>query len=133
MEREEKCVKNRFIINCFIQNVKAIPGEFLHLLVVADLDKKKIRNVARTTCTERRNINLLKYLKIRKQFEEKAIELVDIGVPNMWGQFKHGVIEACDEVCGNKRGRRSKGDTQWWNEEVKEAVSKKKETYKVMC
>ena len=30
-------------------------------------------------------------------------------------------------------GRRSKGDTWWWKEEVKEAVSRKKDTHKVMC
>ena len=34
----------------FIQNMKAIPGEFQHSLVVADIDKKKIRNVIRKTC-----------------------------------------------------------------------------------
>ena len=50
----------------------------------------------------------------------------------MWGQFKDGVLKACDEVCGKKRGR-SKGDTQWWNEEVKEAVSRKKDAHKSMC
>ena len=37
-----------------------------------------------------------------------------------------GVLKTCDEVCGKKMGMRSKGDTWWWNEEVKEAVSKKK-------
>ena len=31
-----------------------------------------------------------------------------------------------------KRGR-SKGDTWWWNEDVKEAVSRKKEAHKAMC
>ena len=32
-------------------------------------------------------------------------------------------------------GRRggSKGDTWWWNEEVKEAVSRTKEAHKTMC
>ena len=32
-------------------------------------------------------------------------------------------------MCGKKRGR-SKGDTRWWNEEVKEAVSRKYEVHK---
>ena len=32
---------------CFIQNVNAIPGEFQHALVVADVDKKKIRKVVK--------------------------------------------------------------------------------------
>ena len=30
-----------------MQNVKAIPGEFQHSLVIANIDKKKIRNVVR--------------------------------------------------------------------------------------
>ena len=51
----------------------------------------------------------------------------------MWGHFKDEVLEACDEVCGEKRGRRSKGNTWWWNEEVKKAVSRNKEAHKAMC
>ena len=49
-----------------IQNVKTISGEFQHELVVADIDKKKIRHMARKTHTERRKIRLLKDMKIRK-------------------------------------------------------------------
>ena len=49
------------------------------------------------------------------------------------GHFKDGILKACDEVCWKKSGRRSKGDTWWWKEEVKEAVSIMKDAYKVMC
>ena len=51
----------------------------------------------------------------------------------MWGHFKDRVLRACDEVCGKKRWRRSKGDIWWWNEEVKEVVSRKKDAHKIMC
>ena len=61
-----------------MQNVKAIPGEFQHALVIADVDKKIIRNVVRKTCAERRKISLLKDVKIRKRCEEEVIELVDV-------------------------------------------------------
>ena len=61
------------------------------------------------------------------------IELVDVEAPNLWGHFKDGVLEACDDVCGEKGGGRSKGDTWWWNEDVKEAASGKKDAHKVMC
>ena len=54
--------------------------------------------------------------------KEKVIKIVDVGVPNLWGQFKDVVQKACDEVCGKKSGRRSKGDTWWWKKEVKEAI-----------
>ena len=53
--------------------MKAIPGECQHSLVVADMDKKKIRNVVRVTCTERRKISLLNDVKIRKPFEENVL------------------------------------------------------------
>ena len=51
----------------------------------------------------------------------------------MWEHFKDGVLMACDEVCWKKRGMRSTGDTLWWNEEMMEAVSRKKEAHKAMC
>ena len=100
------------------QTVKAIPGQFQHALVVADMDEKKIKNVVRKTYTERRKISLLKDVKIVKQYEEKAIELADGGSPNLWRNFEDWDLKACDEVCGKKRGRRSKGGNWWWNEEV---------------
>ena len=50
----------------------------------------------------------------------------------MWGHFKDGVLKAYDEVCWMKRGR-NEADTWWWNEEVKDAVSRKKEAHKAMC
>ena len=53
-------------------------------------------------------------------------------MPNLLGNFKDGVPKACDEMQGKKRGG-GKVDTWWWNEEVKEAVSRKKEAHKAMC
>ena len=50
------------------------------------------------------------------------MELVDVGARNLWGHFKDVVLQACGEMFGKKRGRRSKGDIWWWNEEVKEAI-----------
>ena len=113
--------------------MEAIACEFQHALVIADMDKSRIRKVVRKTCAERKKITLLIDVKIRKRFEEKVNELVDVGATNMWGHFKDGALQSCDEVCGKKMGRRSKGDTWWWNEEVKEAVLRRKEAHKVMC
>ena len=58
--------------------MKAIPSEFQHALVIADIDKKKIMTVVRKTCAERRNISLLKDVNIRKLFEEKVTKIVDV-------------------------------------------------------
>ena len=52
----------------FIKNVIAIHREFRHALVIADMDKTKIRKVVRKTCAERRKITLLKDVKIMMRF-----------------------------------------------------------------
>ena len=51
----------------FLQNVKATPVEFQHALVMADIEKKKIRKVVRKSCIDRR-ISLLMDVKIWKCF-----------------------------------------------------------------
>ena len=56
-----------------MRNVKAIPVEFQHALVVVDIDKREIRNVDRKTYTEGKKISLLKDVKIRKRSKEKVI------------------------------------------------------------
>ena len=43
------------------------------------------------------------------------------------------MLKACDEVCEKKKGRRDQGDTFWWNEDVKEAIARKKDAHKEMC
>ena len=84
----------------------------------------------RKTSADRREVSLLKYVKNRKRFEEKVIKLVDVEAQNMWGYFKDGILR---HVCGKSRGRLSKEDTWWWNEDVKEAVSRKKDAHKTVC
>ena len=48
--------------------MKATPGEFQHALVIADIDKRKIRKVVRKAYAESRNIIFLNDVKIRKLF-----------------------------------------------------------------
>ena len=43
-------------------------------------------------------------VKIRKRFEGKIIELVDVGAPNLWRHLNDGDLKACDEVYEKKRG-----------------------------
>jgi hypothetical protein len=75
----------------------------------------------------------LKEEETRARFEEKVGELVSLDAPDLWSCFKEGALKACDEVCGKKKGRRDRGDTWWWNPEVKEAIARKKVAFKEMC
>ena len=68
--------------------------------MIADIDMK-IRKVVRKTCAERKKISLLKDVKIRKYFDEKIIELVDIRAPNVSGHFNDGVLETFHSSTGS--------------------------------
>ena len=72
----------------------------------------------------------MKENNIKARFQASVKELVDVDVPNPWNNFRNIMLQACDEVCGKKKGRRNHGDTWWWNEEVKEAIQQKKVAYK---
>ena len=93
------------------------------------MDNKKI-NVVRKTLIQRKKISLLNDEKDRMRLEEKVIELVDVGVQNLWVHSKNEILRECYDVCGKKRGKRkSKGDTWYWNDDM-EAITRKKDAHK---
>ena len=55
-------------------------------------------------------------------FQERVKELFDVDAPNLWNIFKNRMLQACDEACEKKKGRRNHRDKRWWNEEVKKAI-----------
>lgn len=116
----------------FLKDIKVFPGELQHRLVVVDVDKRKVKKVVRKVALERRNVWKLKEEETRKKFEARVGELVETDASDLWGCYKEGLLQACDEICGKKKGRRDRRDTGWWNEEVKEAIARKKEAYKEM-
>ena len=81
----------------------------------------------------RRKVWKLKEDDTRARFKEGVGELGSINAPDLSKCFKEGVLKACDDVCGKNKGRRDKGDTWWWKEDVKEAIARKKDVHKKMC
>ena len=49
------------------------------------------------------------------------------------GIFRDRVLTACDELCGKKKVRQNGGNKWWWNEEVRNAIARKKEAFKTFC
>ena len=117
----------------YLKDMKAIPWELQHQLVVTDIDKRKLKKVVKNKQTFRRRVWKLKGNNIQTKFQKSVKELVDVDAPNLWDTFKNSTLQACDEVCGKKKGRRNHGNTWWSNEEVKEAIQQKKVEYKKMC
>ena len=117
----------------FLKDVKSVPGELQHRLVIVDVDKRKLKKIVRKRTTEKRKVWKLKEEETRGKFQERVEEFVNMDTPDLWKSFKEGVLRACDEVCGKTRGRREQGETWWWNDDVKDAVTKKKEAFKEYC
>ena len=113
----------------YIMDVKVIPWELQHRMVVVDLDKKVVRKER----IIRRKIWKLNENQARVRFEKTVKELVSTDAPDLWKTFKDGVLKACDELCGKKKSRRDQGDMWWWNEEVKDTITRKKAAFKEMC
>ena len=117
----------------YIKDVKVIPWELQHRLVILDLDKKVSKRIVKKERIVRRRVWKLNEKPTREAFEQRVKELVDTEEPDLWKTFKDGVLSACDEVCGKKTSRRDRGDKWWWNEEVKNAVARKKAAFKELC
>ena len=58
----------------------------------------------------RRRVWKLKENNIKTKFQERVKELVDVDARNLWNTFKNGMLQACDEVFGRKKGRRNHGN-----------------------
>ena len=95
----------------FLRDVKVIPGELQHRLVVTDLVKKKVKKVVRKETIERRKVWKLKEDDTRARFKGRVGELVSADARDLCKCLKERVLKACDEVCGKKKGRRDQGDT----------------------
>ena len=58
---------------------------------------------------------------------------MDIDSKDLWGSYKKGVLKACDNLCGKTKARGDRGNTWWWNEQVKNAIDRKKKAFKLWC
>ena len=88
--------------------------------------------MVRKEAFKRRKVWKLREDDTRARFKGRVRELVSVDGPDLWKNFKEGMLRACDEVCGKRKGRRDQGNTWWWNE-VKEAIVNKKDAHIRRC
>ena len=117
----------------YLRDVKVIPGELQHSLLVVDVEKSRLKKPAKKRRDVRRKLWKLKEKEIREKFVGRVEELVNIEATDLWAAYREGTLKACDEVCGKIKGRRDRGNTWWWNEEVKDAIKIKKKAFSEWC
>ena len=87
----------------FFRDVKVIPWELQHRLVVVELDKNVLERIVRKEQILKFNVN-----QTRVRFE-KVKKLVSIDASDLLKTFNEVVLKACDEVCEKKKSRRDRG------------------------
>ena len=117
----------------YLRDVKVIQGELQHRLVVVDVEKRKLKKSGKKSKWVRWRVWKLKRKEIKEEFEQRVVELVDTEAVDLWESYKNGVLKACDELCGNTKGRRDQAITWWWNEQVMEAIDQKKKAFNAWC
>ena len=110
----------------YLRDVKIIPGELQHRLVVVDVDEQRLKKSVKKSKRVRRRVWKLKEKEIKEKFEERVVELVDTDSMDLWGSYKNGVLLACDKLCRKTKGRGDREKIWWWNEQVRDAIDRKK-------
>ena len=95
----------------YIRDVKMLPWELQHWLVVVDLDKKVLKKIVRKQWVIGRKIWKLNENQTRARFEKRVEKQVSTDAHYLWKTFKNSVLKACDEACGKKKSKKDRGDT----------------------
>ena len=111
----------------YLKDVKAISGYLQHALVVADINKRKLKS-NRTNNKVVRKVWKLIDKDVQSNFKQRVGELIK--APHLWKSFQDSILKACDEICGEKLIRKNRGGTWWWNEEVQNVIARKKKNLK---
>ena len=96
------------------------------------MDKRKLNKVVKKESRVKCMVYKLKEREMQENFE-RVEELVDVETTNLWESFRDGVLTACDELCGKEKVRKNGGNKWWWNEDVRNAIARKKEAFKTFC
>ena len=99
----------------YLRDVKVIPGELQHRLVVVDVEERKLKKSVKKSKRVRWRVWKLQEKEIKEEFQRRVVELVDAEAVDFRESYKNGVLKACDDLCGKTKGRRDQGNTWWCN------------------
>ena len=92
----------------YLRDVKVIPGELQHKLVAVDVEEQKLKRSVKKSTRMRWRVRRLKEKEIKEKFEKRVVKLVDTDSMDLWGSYKKGVLQVCDELCGKTKGRKDR-------------------------
>ena len=109
-----------------VQDVKIIPGELQHSLVIMVFRGITISRRKKVTRSRVKTWRL-KDGSIREEFDRRMNEEWANGeCEDLWLKYKRCVDKVSKEVCGVSNGKQRHGETWWWRGDVQEAIKEKK-------
>ena len=81
--------------------------------MVDDVEEQKLKKSVKKSKKVRWRVWKLKEKEIKRKFEERVMELVDIDSMDFWGSYQNRVLQVCDKLCGKTKVRGDRGNT-WW-------------------
>ena len=125
---------NFFAIDKFwrklVKNIKIMPGELQHSLIVVKLQGVKVSKKKKVTrsCVKTWK---LKDDSIREEFRCRMDEEWNVDqAGDSWEEYKRCVDKVSKEVCGISNGKQRHGETWWWRGDVPKAVTDKKKKFR---
>ena len=111
-----------------VRNIKVIPGELQHSLVVAVVDKldagRKDKKRPQVKWTK---VWRLKDEAVRMKFEARMNTLYEQHEePDNWDRYRTCVKQTAEEVCGISKGKPPHGETWWWKPELQDVIRRKR-------
>ena len=97
------------------------------------MDKRKLNKVVKNESRVKRIVWKLKKREMQEQFERRVEELVNVETTNLRESFRDGILKACDELWSKIKVKKNGEIKWWWNEEVRNAIARKKEAFKTFC
>lgn len=123
------------------KDVKVIRGAEAstdHRLLVADTRIRNNIKRRKRKIYERVKIEELREPGNRKRYQEIIGERLrgmqefreEDNIDEMWREIKEIIMKTAEEICGKRRINTGMKRTKWWNEETKQVVKEKKDSWK---
>ena len=122
-----------------VMDVKVIPGEEValqHQLLVCDMMIDMLPQIKRKF-TPRPKVWKLRDPQTCSWFQEvfkahvPAVETeAATTTEEIWAKLKTGLLKTTEEVCGTTKPHRWRLETWWWNKEVDDAITAKRQAFK---
>jgi len=114
-----------------IKNINVIPGELQHSLVVMDVNKLTRKRRRKNFNVEQTKTWRLKEEQVREMFQDRMNVLYEESdEQDPWLKYRDSSVKAAKEICGVSKGKPQHGETWWWQQDVQDAIKRKKESFK---